>query len=137
MGETKNILNPQDGSYHDEKGREVNSPIPAFDIDPVHMGDTELDRIKGLIRTEMSNVAHKHQMETFEEANDFDIDDPFDEPIAESRYMREDYLPAPSKDDDPPPVESEGGRSLSSDDDAGVGGKPSTDEKTPVVGENP
>lgn len=118
MGKTKNLLNPQDSCLHDINGREINSPIPAFDIDPIgfESQDKELARVKMLVRTEMSKVAGNHDLETFQEANDFDVEDPFDIEIPDSKYMSEEYLVAPpgqSPPTGPPTPPSE---------DAGVGG---------------
>lgn len=114
MGNTKDILEGQEPSYHIE-GKEVVSPIPARPI--VSMGQTkdyELERIKAAIRTEFSEIAEKNGFESWEESNDFDVDDEFDAfENLETKYMKEEYLELPSaqdgvvedpaKTEDPPP----------------------------------
>ena len=92
-------MNP-DSSCRIENGIEVNSPEPKFDI--VETQDTELDRIRQLVRQEMSQVAEKHGYETWEEANDFG---PEDEPFVdapETKYMSEEYI-NPRPPDSPVP----------------------------------
>lgn len=62
-------------SYFDSQGRERPNPQPV-EI-PLHMRrEVSIDeKMKQIIRTQMSIEAARNQQETFEEANDFDIDD--------------------------------------------------------------
>jgi hypothetical protein len=94
MANSKNVLSCDDGSVI-KNGKEINSAEPKFEIFPGDQIDTELDRIKRIIRNEISSVAQEHGMESFEEANDFDIEDSFDMDDTESRYMKEEFLQVP------------------------------------------
>lgn len=137
MGETKNVLNPQDSAIHRD-GKEVVSPIPAFDLDPMldKRGDTELERIRSMIRTEVSSQAMEKGYESFEEANDFECeedDEFYDAP--ETKYMKEEYLSIPpdrkhsQADPGTSPLPKEGG--------AGVGGSTDTQNNNSVLEPEP
>lgn len=56
-------------------GKEVLDPTPV--AVPAGMGRPESlqETIRRLVRNEVSQVAQKYEMETFEEASDFDVDD--------------------------------------------------------------
>lgn len=71
---------------HDQKGREIPDPRPMEM--PLGMSKPESmeDMIRRFVRQEASRAASAEGMETFEEADDFDIDD--DEPDAyPTQYM--------------------------------------------------
>lgn len=115
MGDAKNFLEVgrQDSALHDERGREINCPVPGVPIHEITSGgDSELERIKRLIKNEMSVTAQEHGFESFEEANDFEVgeeyDDTFDAP--ETKYMREEYLfPSTRDEESSPPTPKIGG----------------------------
>ena len=66
----------------DESGRELLNPNQV-EI-PVHMDrpPTLQERIQRLMRVELSKQAQAQEMETFEDANDFDIDDEDPDPVS-------------------------------------------------------
>lgn len=92
-------------------GREINDPNPKFrDYSENHGEDHLLNRMRSMVRTEMSEIATKNDMESFEEANDFDVDEPWDEDPPETKYMKEEYIdfrlsPSRDKTDDSPPTQ--------------------------------
>lgn len=104
MAHTENVLKTRINQF----GREINDPNPKFpDFSEKSGEDSLLERMRGMVRNEMSIIAGQNNMETFEEANDFDIDDPFEMDVQETRYMREEYVnvtgaPNESKSDSPP-----------------------------------
>jgi hypothetical protein len=63
-------------AYIDEKGREVLSrkkiEVPVDFKVPETLNET----VRRMIQGELSNAADRHGMETFEESEDFDIEDP-------------------------------------------------------------
>lgn len=92
-------------SYLDEYGREVNNPLP-------HTVDAGLDppmtlqqQIQRLLRRELSAQAQSQGLETFQEADDFDVDEPFEQDLRSAYEMvEEDYVrsePDPAANTDP------------------------------------
>lgn len=67
----------------DSRGREIpdNTPMVA----PMRRQPSLTELIRASVREEFSRQAHEAGMETFEEADDFDVDD--DEPELESQYV--------------------------------------------------
>lgn len=59
----------------DKAGNEVGDPVPM--APPLHMTRplSLSEQIKQMVRRELSEVAHNQGFETFEESDDFDIDD--------------------------------------------------------------
>lgn len=120
MAKTSDFLRCFERSYHKD-GREIVSGEPLAELldpkeDDQYGSDVYLRRIKSMIRTEVSNLAFMKGRETFEEANDFEIDDDFeDQAFEDSPYMQEVYLrgepepvlpevaPAEPEDGSPPP----------------------------------
>lgn len=90
---------------YDQYGRELPDPTPvevplAFSRPP-----TIQEMIKQYIRRELSNQAQDQGAETFEEADDFDVDEDSD-PL--SLYEIQEMLPDPPKKEAPqekPPAE--------------------------------
>lgn len=71
-------------SVLDEKGREINNPTP---LTIAMKGSESIDeRIKRLIETTLSNRAADNEFETWEESQDFEVDDDFDYEIPLTRY---------------------------------------------------
>lgn len=69
------------------------------------------ERVRRAVRQELSKKAHDGGLESFEEANDFDVDDPWDTYHDESTpyVMLEDEFPLGAPDPDPPPSPKAGG----------------------------
>lgn len=70
----------------DDKGREVLNPKPHrihVGIDPT---PTLAEQVARLVKSEISMQAQAQAMETFEEANDFEVDDGFSSPEFLSGY---------------------------------------------------
>lgn len=103
----------------DERGREVPDPTPVEVPLRFRNQESSDDRIRRIIRETMSRMAVDSGRESFEEANDFDVDedpDPvsqyelsdmqeersFDEPVADR--------PVDSGNSASPPASSSGGR---------------------------
>lgn len=61
-----------------EKGHEIPDPIPAAIPLQWQRPPTLQEQIKSMIRREMSQAAAQDGLETFEEADDFDVGDDFD-----------------------------------------------------------
>lgn len=59
----------------DERGWEVPDPTPVAWPAGVRRPETLTEQIRRLVRLEVSQVAAAQGMETFEEADDFDVDD--------------------------------------------------------------
>lgn len=59
-----------------EDGKEITDPKPM--AVRVRATETMTDRVRRMVRQELSQAAASQEMETFEEANDFDIEDPWD-----------------------------------------------------------
>lgn len=123
MGHTKNLLGRNDSSIHTPNGREVCSPIPAHTIVENNGSDSELERFRSIIRNEMSLKASESGFETFQEANNFDIEDDFEE-FPDSKYMKEEFLQpvVPHMDKDAPP---------DAEQSADGGGRPNATQEAP------
>lgn len=65
-------------------GKEINDPTPLYISMPRE--ETIEDRIKRIIRVEASRRAAEAGLETWEEANDFDIVDDFESGIDDTKY---------------------------------------------------
>lgn len=66
--------------FLDEKGNEVPDPTPASIPAGFKVPESLQEQIKRLIRTSLSEQADEQGMETFEESEDFDIDDDMFDP---------------------------------------------------------
>lgn len=80
---------------------------------PVHLrgGVSQMDSIKQMIRDALSEAAAAHEHETFEEADDFEIDYDEDEGDPISRYEFDDLIPENYESIEPPPSLSKSERS--------------------------
>lgn len=106
MAHSKNVLKPDDAPIWID-GKLIVSPEPKYADLQDNNGDTELERIRAMIRHEFSNVAQKHELETFEEANDFDVDDGWEHDPPDTIYMKEEYFaPQPGHGDQLPPKDA-------------------------------
>nr|QJB20745.1 MAG: hypothetical protein [Microvirus sp.] len=59
----------------DDRGRELGDPVPMAPPVGLTRSPSLAEQIRSMVRREMSDAAANHGMETFEEADDFDIDD--------------------------------------------------------------
>lgn len=71
---------------HDQYGREIPDPRPVELPTGLKVRPSLQEEIRRYIRAEMSNHARDQGWESFEEANDFDIDDDIDAMIEQSPY---------------------------------------------------
>lgn len=114
-----------DHAYLDEKGREMCNPKPLVVHSGLKRQEPIRDQIKRVLRQELSRQAHEQGFETFDEANDFDIDD--EDPDFLTSYeiqgLEDEYLPQEPQKESPPQTEppkpetspppQEGGKSAS------------------------
>lgn len=63
---------------HDQDGRERLNPEPSHIPVKVRRTDALTEQMRRVIREEMSRAAELQGMETFEESNDFQVDDEYD-----------------------------------------------------------
>lgn len=77
-------------SVLDKRGYEVNNPKPLFI--PVDGRPSLRDRIKRMIRQELSDQAFDKGFETFEQSNDFDMDDEFETDMEKTSYQMQDEI---------------------------------------------
>lgn len=85
-----------ESSVLSEDGKEINNPIPVAISVPT--GELPLHRrIKNALENAISQRADEQGQETFEESNDFDVQDSFELPIHKSRYelVHEEYPELP------------------------------------------
>lgn len=81
----------------DLAGREINDPNPVF-IPALNRPLSLQDQIKRVLRTELSQQASAQGFETFEDADDFEVDDDFDaEPGPTPYVVMEHEIPKPVK----------------------------------------
>lgn len=81
-------------AYLDDKGREMVNPKPMVLPVGFRRPTSLSEQIKRILRTELSAQAEVQGLETFEESNDFDIQDEFDMSEPDTRYqlVEEEYL---------------------------------------------
>lgn len=89
-----------------DPGKEYPDPTPVSVPVRFKQSPSHYDEIKHMIRVAMSEHASSRDMETFEEANDFDLDYD-DEPEFVSAYEFEELLPENGEDLEPSPPLSE------------------------------
>ena len=75
-----------------ETGQERNNPVPIL-IRAEEAEESLNDKIRRLLRTNLAQEAHEQGYETFEESQDFGVDDEFDidEPMSEYLLVEEEY----------------------------------------------
>lgn len=69
-----------------EDGKELHNPIPAAINTGLNRPATLKDTIQRLIKVEVSENAALQGQETFEEANNFEMNDPFEREVFSSKY---------------------------------------------------
>lgn len=79
----------------DTYGREIPDPRPVELPTGLRVRPTLQEEIQRYIRAEMSLRARDQGMETFEEANDFDIEDDWEPIDDDSPYTLRDMIPEP------------------------------------------
>ncbi len=94
----------------DEKGRELPNPNPLYvEVTPKRLNLQQ--QIKRLLNTELSRQAYDQGFESFEESNDFEVEDEFDIPESNTQYeiLEEETVieapPAPVEEVTPEEVE--------------------------------
>lgn len=93
----QNISNKPVDDYFDEYGRELPDPIPAALPIGFKRQPTLQETIKRLVRSEISREADENGQETFDEADDFEVDD---DPLPNTPYEQDfdqEIAPPPSK----------------------------------------
>lgn len=85
----------------DDHGHEIPDPRPMTVPAGFKRPETLAEQIKRLVRNQISREAADREMETFEEADDFDVDDEFDpstpyevffDPVLEREVSPEEFL---------------------------------------------
>lgn len=78
-----------------EDGKEIHNPLPVHaSVTP--RPETMQEKVARLLQLELSRRAELSDMETFDEANDFDLVDEFDfEPTSPYEMVEEEFLPEP------------------------------------------
>lgn len=71
-----------------EQGQEVPDDTPLFLEVPGLRPVTQIDDIQRMIREEFSRIARENELETFEDANDFDVEDD-DFPVSPHEYTED------------------------------------------------
>lgn len=94
-------------SILDKQGREICNPVPAIFSSDLQRPPSLMDQIKRCLKTELDINAQNEGIESFEEADDFDVPDDWDVD-AVSQYelteLQEEYFePDPPKVPDDPP----------------------------------
>lgn len=108
----------------DARGREIVDPEPLAMAPAMEM--SLRDRVRSYVRNELSLQAYELGVETFEEANDFDIEDPYDMDNQLSKYeFNEEFEENPILKEDFQPE----GEDSASDPDAVTGSEPIEPEK--------
>lgn len=87
-------LSKLERSRLNERGWEVPNPKPMELIAGMRKPETLTEQVRRIMRTELSRQASAQGMETFEEADDFDVDDGFDvdEPTTQYQQMQEEFI---------------------------------------------
>lgn len=77
---------------HDVNGREVNDPTPVEIPAGMRKPETTAEIIARLVRHEVSRAAERQGFESFDEANDFDVEeDDLPLSLAERHAMKEEW----------------------------------------------
>lgn len=86
-------------SMLDERGHEIPDPTPMALKVGMTRPATLQEQIQRLIKTTLSQQAEAQNMESFIEANDFDVTDDFEtnEPMTKYNMMEEEFLEIPEK----------------------------------------
>lgn len=90
-----NKLTKIDRAIYDAQGRELMNPIP-YQPEGVRPKSLSLrDQMKRLLKTELSMQMASQEVETLEEANNFDIPDPNEIEMTSVYEMDDEYLSGP------------------------------------------
>lgn len=85
----------------DERGRQVPDPRPVEVPLSFQRPPSLQEEIKRFVRLELSKRAASQELESFDEADDFDVDD--EDPLPVSAYEVREMVPEPGDDDADPP----------------------------------
>lgn len=89
-------------------GKELPNPIP-YEVSPrLNRPLTLQEQIRRCLRVELSKKAQESEMETFDEANDFEVDETGDAPLSGYEVMTNEY-PVPTPAAGEPAAADEGG----------------------------
>jgi len=86
----------------DDQGREINNPKSDLLKTGLNRPLTIQQQIQRVMRVELSRKAEEAEMETFEEATDFEIEDEFENADEESIYQMEEEIPTSMVPETPP-----------------------------------
>lgn len=112
----------------DENGHEVGDPIPVAPPVGLTRRPTMAEQIQTMIRREMSNRAQAEGFETFDEAEDFDIDD---DPLDPRTPYEAVFDPPQQKEIDDGNAKSNEGRTAAAGSGADESGKKPESESKP------
>lgn len=85
-------------SFLDDRGREIPNPRPKVVDSGLRRPPTLREQIARVLRTELSLRADKNEMDTFTEANDFEVMETFnEEPSSRYELMEEEFLKNPEE----------------------------------------
>ena len=88
----------------DSKGKEITDPNPLQPTVPIKKQESIQDLIQKYVRGTLSNKAADDGIETFEESQDFDVENDFDREINMSGYEVVDMEPEYIDQDGVPPT---------------------------------
>lgn len=94
-------LKKSDHAFFTEDGRELLNPVPLV-LDVTPRPPTLQEQIKRLMRVELSRRAAAEELETWDEANDFDIDDEANDAPATIYQQMVDESPPDASESEPP-----------------------------------
>lgn len=78
-----------------DEGKELLNPEPVVLNTGINKPLTLQEQIKRIIKTQVATDAHLQGAESFEEADDFDVDDGFETEVNSSKYelVEEEFIP--------------------------------------------
>lgn len=94
LAHRRNDLDEQVSSDLDARGRELPDPVPMAPPVGMSQGPSLADFVQRMIRNEVSRAAAAAEMETFEESDDFDIEDDPRDPLTPYEQHFETKIPA-------------------------------------------
>lgn len=133
MGNSKNILKRRvRSSYFDANWKEIPDPTPVALNVTTCFSESSDQKIRRILLENAQKTALESGMDSYEEANDFDVQDDFDSPEIESQYQLMEYEnPYVEEQEISPPHPKDGGENSQVPDDSSA--DPSNEEKIPPV----
>lgn len=74
------------GKFHDELGREICDPTPLEVPAYLKRPESTTELIKRIVQGSLSRAAERQGFESFDDANDFDMDEDDDAPVTVHEY---------------------------------------------------